>query len=99
MAEMGLAEAVAQLRREIVASMAAAKDEAVRFQIGAIELELWVQLATKAGVKGEAKWIVVSFGADASAEHTSTHKIKLTLTPMLDGEGRIAISDTVSRPG
>ena len=61
MAEMGLAEAVAQLRREIVASMAAAKDEAVRFQIGAIELELQVQLATKAGVKGEAKWIVVSF--------------------------------------
>lgn len=98
MGEMGLAEAVAQLRREIVASMAAARDEAVQFQIGAIELELQVQLATKAGVKGEAKWVVVSFAAEASGERTRTHRIKLTLTPVLDGNGRIAISDVVSRP-
>ena len=98
MGEMGLAEAVAQLRSEIVASMAAAMDEAVRFQIGAIELELQVHLVTKAGVKGEAKWVVVSFGADASTERTHTHRIKLTLTPLLDGDGRVVISDVVPKP-
>lgn len=99
MEEMGLAEAVRQLRREITASMAAAKGEALQFQLGAIDLELQVELVMKAGVKGEAKWVVVSFGADAGAERTRTHKVKVTLTPLLDGGGRVVISDDTAPPG
>jgi hypothetical protein len=39
---------------------------------------------------------VVSLGADAGAERTRTHKVKLTLKPQFDGKGDVAVSD--SRP-
>ncbi len=97
--EIGLADAIGQLRREIGAAMASARDEPLKFLLGPVELELQVQLATKGGVKGEAKWVVVSFGAEASAERTRTHKVKLTLTPKVGGKGDIEVSDTTARPG
>jgi len=51
MSELNLSEAIGQLRREIGASMQAAGNEPLQFQLGAVELELQVQLAAKAGVK------------------------------------------------
>jgi len=98
MAELALAEAIGQLRREIGSAMQSARDEPLQFMLGPVELELQVQLATKGGVKGEAKWVVVSFGADASAERTQTHKVKLTLTPKVEGRD-IAVGDKTQRPG
>lgn len=98
MGELGLAEAIGQLRREIGASMLAARNEPLQFQLGAVELELQVQLAGKAGVKGEAKWVVVSIGADAGVERTRTHKVKLTLKPTHLG-GDVAVSDEIAKPG
>jgi len=98
MGELGLSEAIGQLRREIGASMEAARNEPLQFQLGAVELELQVQLAAKAGVKGEAKWVVVSFGADAGVERTHTHKVKLTLKPTHAG-GDVAVSDEIKKPG
>jgi len=97
MSELGLSEAIGQLRREIGASMQAARNEPLQFQLGAVELELQVQLAAKAGVKGEAKWVVVSFGADAGAERTRTHKVKLTLKPTHEGRD-VHVSDEMVRP-
>ncbi len=98
MSELGLSEAIGQLRCEISASIEAARNEPLQFQLGPVELELQVQLSAKAGVKGEAKWVVVSFGADAGAERTRTHKVKLTLTPAFEGRD-VAVSDEIKRPG
>jgi len=98
MSELGLSEAIGQLRREIGASMESARNEPLQFRLGAVELELQVQLAAKAGVKGEAKWVVVSFGADAGAERTRTHKVKLTLNPTFEGRD-VAVRDEIARPG
>ena len=99
MADLGLADAIAQLRREITTAMQAAKDEPLQFKLGPVELELQVQVSTKGGVKGEAKWVVVSFGAEASAERAQTHKVKLTLTPGLPDQRDVLINDTAGRPG
>ncbi|MEO8524107.1 MAG: trypco2 family protein [Caldimonas sp.] len=99
MAELELAEAIGQLRREIGSAMQSARDEPLKFLLGPVELELQVQLVAKGGVKGEAKWVVVSFGAEASTERTSTHKVKLTLTPKVDGKGDIEVGDKTARPG
>jgi hypothetical protein len=98
MSELGLAEAIGQLRREIGASMEAARNEPLQFQLGAIDLELQVQLSAKAGVKGEAKWVVLSIGADAGAERTRTHTVKLTLKPSHLGRD-VTVSDEMERPG
>jgi hypothetical protein len=99
MSEMGLAEAIGQLRREIGAAMQAGRDEKLQFQLGPVELELQVQLCATAGVKGEAKWVVVSFGADAGRVRTRTHKVKLTLKPMLEGRRDVPVSDEIAKPG
>ena len=97
MSELGLADAIGQLRREIVTAMQAARNEPLQFQLGPVELELQVQLAAKAGVKGEAKWVVVSFGADAGAERTRTHKVKLTLKPAYEGRD-VFVRDEMKKP-
>jgi hypothetical protein len=99
MDELGLAEAIGQLRREIGVAMQSARGEPLQFHLGPVELELQVRVASKAGVKGEAKWFVVSFGADAGTEHAGTHTVKLTLTPILPGGGDIRVSDEIQRPG
>ncbi len=99
MSEIQLADAISQLRREIGKAVALARDEPLQFQLGPVELELQVQLAYKGAVKGEAKWVVVSFGADAGAESTRTHKVKLVLTPKIDGRADVAVADETGRPG
>ena len=100
MGELGLAEAISQLRREIGVAMQAAHDEPLQFQLGPVELELQVALTMKGGVKGEAKWVVVSFGADAGGERTRMHTVKLKLTPKVAGGGDTLVADkTKKRPG
>jgi len=97
--EQGLAEAIGQLRREIGSAIKSAEDEPLQFLLGPVELELQVALASKAGIKGEAKWVVVSIGGEAGAEHTQTHTVKLTLRPKLEGRDEILVSDDAERPG
>ena len=98
MDELGLAEAIRQLREEIGIAMQSARGEALQFQLGPVELELQVRVSSKAGVKGEAKWVVVSFGADAGTERGSTHTVKLKLTPKVPGGGDILVSDETPLP-
>lgn len=98
MDEPGLAEAIGQLRREIGAAMQSARGEPPQFLLGPVELELQVQLAFKGGVKSEAKWVVVSLGADA-APNARTHKVKLTLTPRVGGRQDVTANDETAEPG
>jgi len=97
MSELGLADAIAELRKEIGAAMEAGRGEALKFALGPVELELEVQLAQKAGAKGGLKWVVVSLGAEASSTETSKHKVRLTLTPQLKGQHDILINDDETR--
>ena len=83
---LGLADAIADLRREITQAMHAAQGEALRFALGPIELELQVQLMANAGAKLGLKWIVASVEADGRAQNTHTHRIKLTLAPSANDE-------------
>ena len=99
MNELGLADAIGQLRREIGVAMVAAQDEPLKFVLGPVELELEVALSAKGGVKGEAKWVVVSFGAEAGVERTRSHKVKLTLTPRVAGQADVEVGDDIPEPG
>ena len=94
MNELALADAIDQLRRELGRAVDAARGERLQFVLGPVELELQVELSLKGGAKAEARWVVVSLGADAGAQRTRTHKVKLTLKPQFDGKGDVAVSDT-----
>ena len=93
MNEMGLADAIAQLRREIVRAEASAKGETVHFTLGAVELELEVELLTAASAEAGFKWVVVSAGGATKAERTHTHRVKLTLNA-LSGGAPVIVSDS-----
>ncbi len=97
MQEMGLAEAIAQLRKEIGTAARAAKGEALQFTLGPVELELLVELVASATAKADFKWVVISAGAEASGERTRTHKVKLVLNPQSDG-APVLVSDVRKVP-
>ncbi|WP_367539902.1 trypco2 family protein [Streptomyces globisporus] len=78
--EIGIAEAVAHLREELVAA-AAGGDAGPRFEVGPVELEFSVEMCKEGRGKAGLKAWVVSAGAEASVSKASVHRVKLILTP------------------
>ncbi|HUR34189.1 MAG TPA: trypco2 family protein [Vicinamibacterales bacterium] len=93
MSELALADAIDHLRRELGRAIDAGSGERLQFGLGPVELELQVALSATGGAKAEAKWIVLSLGANAGAERAHTHTVKLTLTPQFDGQRDILVGD------
>ena len=88
-----LACVIKDLREELNRAVAAADGEALRFELGPIELELSVALEQSAHAQGRVRFWVVDAGADAGVGKTSTQRISLTLQPTLAGSSRpVAIS-------
>jgi hypothetical protein len=92
-----LAEAISELRREIRDAMETAQDEALRFRLGLVELELQVELGRETSGKGGLKAWVVEFGGEIRATNTSTHTVKLSLQPIGPGGSDVDVSRTLGR--
>jgi len=79
-----LSEVVQALRAEIVEASKAGSDEAVKFQIGVIEVELTVAAKRDGGIDGKIKFQVLGVGAELGAtgklSSEQIHKIKLQLS-------------------
>lgn len=86
--DIELAAAVGAVRDELVRAAAAAEGEAVRFDVGEIQMEFAVELRQEAGVKGGFKAWVVTGDAEARAGRTRTHRVAFTLTPRNTTTGR-----------
>jgi hypothetical protein len=84
-AYLPLSEFVRALRQEIVASAAAARDEAIKFELGPIELEFSVVATREAGVNGKISFQVLGsgfeIGGDGKGSAVRTQRVKLTLSP------------------
>lgn len=78
-----LSEVIQELRRELQTAMTGAAGEALRFALGAIDLEVTVAVEKTGGAHGKIRFYVFELGADGSASNTSTQRIKLTLQPRL----------------
>jgi hypothetical protein len=99
MDQLGLAKAIAQLRSEVAEAIRAGVGEPLQFALGPIEVELQLQLAHSADVNAGLKWVVVSVGGDVKTSTTQTHKVRFTLTPLLDG-GPVKVKDQADgKPG
>lgn len=78
---MELAEVVRALREELERAIVAGTGEALRFELGPVELEVSVAIEAGASAEIKPRFLVVSAGAQGSVERTSTQRIKLVLTP------------------
>jgi hypothetical protein len=98
MNRIGLSDAIIDLRGQLTRALDQGAGEALKFAVGAVELELEIELAVEATAKAETKWWVVSAGGETKGGRSSTHRIKLTLTPKLDGRDlQIASTTPVTR--
>jgi hypothetical protein len=96
---LGLAEAVAALRKELTAAMTAGAGERVRFELGTVEMEFELELAKERGGEAGVKFWVVTLGGKGSTMSGSTHRVSLQLTPRgPDGGALGLISDTDTDP-
>lgn len=87
---IGLSDAIAALRAELVTAMAAGQSEVLRFELGPVELEFTVDVHKEGGADAGIRWGVVSFGATGSARSATGHRVKLVLQPREAGSGRNA---------
>jgi hypothetical protein len=80
--EIGLAEMIESLRRELQISLKEGKDQAVAFDVDKVELELKVLVSRKAKGEGGIAFWVLKAGASGEAGRDLSHTFKLTLAPV-----------------
>jgi len=81
-----LGEVVRALRAEIIEAAKAGENEAVRFEVGPIDVEFTIVAKREGGPDGKIKFEVLGFGAEVGAgakfARERTQKVKLNLTPV-----------------
>ncbi|GAA3185503.1 MULTISPECIES: trypco2 family protein [Streptomyces] len=80
-----LSSVIKDLRDELERAVVAAEGEALRFELGTIELEVSVALERTGHAGAKVKFWVVESGADATVAATSTQRLTLALRPTLTG--------------
>ncbi len=78
-----LADVIRDLRSELDRARSASEQEALRFGLGPVELEVTVALDREGKTGGKVRFWVVEVGAEGKVASTSTQRIKLTLHPTL----------------
>jgi hypothetical protein len=78
-----LAELIRQLRTELKAAAAegAGAGDALRFELGPVEVEATVAAGRDQGANGKVRFWVVEAGGDAKFTSSQTQRITLTLHP------------------
>jgi hypothetical protein len=88
-ATVGLADAIAALRRELLAAVAEGADAAMRFRLAPVELSMQVAVTKDAG--GKIGWQVLGLGGSYSSAVTQT--LALRLEPVWKQDGGAYTSD------
>jgi hypothetical protein len=84
---IGLAEAIGQVRTELEKALNEGRPSPVAFRPGPVELEFEVGFARTGGVDGGLQLSVLSVGAKRERSSTTTHRVRVALTPV-DREGK-----------
>ncbi|MFF5090444.1 trypco2 family protein [Streptomyces niveus] len=84
----GLAETIRALRTELTDAMESGHDEALRFELGAVTLEVTLAITNEVSGDGGVRFGVVSFGAKGKIGDDVTHRLSLSLSPVVDDDGQ-----------
>ncbi len=93
---LGLANVIAALRSELTEAMGQAKDQALKFEVGEINLEFHVEVDREIGAEGKIRFWVVELGADGKLSSASTQTIQVKLTPVNAAGGPVLTMDDPS---
>jgi hypothetical protein len=80
-----LADAIDDLRRELSDAVGRGEGERLRFRLGTVSMDFEVGITQSVGGDAGVRFWVVSAGASGARASTTTHRISLALTPVLDG--------------
>ncbi|MEU3960264.1 trypco2 family protein [Streptomyces buecherae] len=95
--EIGLARAIRGLRAELAEAMADGEDEAIRFRIESISLDLQVAVENaREGHAGLRFWVVSADGG-ASSSTVTTHSLSLQLAAETAAGDHVRIAATPER--
>ena len=94
---IGLAEAIGQVRAELERAAKDGERSPMAFRPGPVELEFEVAFAHTGGVNGGLQLSVLSFGAKREHSSTSTHRVRVALTPVDRAGSDILIGDVETR--
>lgn len=95
---VGLADWIAALRRELQKAQTQSAGESLRFVTGPIEIDLEVVSTWDSEGKTDVKFWVVNAGGTLKHGSQSRQRLKLVLTPELDGEPVSVGDDLNHRP-
>lgn len=79
----GLAETIRALRAELTAAMESGTNEPLRFEVGAVTLDVTLAITTETAGDGGVRFGVVSFGAKGKIGDEVTHHLSLSLSPVV----------------
>ncbi|MFE6821755.1 trypco2 family protein [Streptomyces sp. NPDC057690] len=92
--ELGLADMLGGLRRELEDAQRQAAGEQLRFGIADVEVEATVQITRNAAGRAGIQFWVVQAGGEYTRGNATTHRIKLNLTlppgTLIADEGDVA---------
>lgn len=79
---IGLADAIATVRRELELAVGEGKDSPLAFRAGAVELEFSVTFSRSgSGSAGVRAWVVTA-GAKGEVALATTHLLRVSLSPL-----------------
>lgn len=78
-----LTEVVRELRSQLNSTLSESGPGPVRFELGPVEIEAVIAVDRSGGVGGKVNFWVVEANADTSIASSRTHRITLTLQPVL----------------
>ena len=93
---IGLQEAIAALRSELIESVVASQQERLRFEVGEITMEFQIEVERSAEATGGIRFWVVELGGGEAFKNKDVHKVVIPLKPIrTDGRPILTGSDDV----
>ncbi|MER7760181.1 trypco2 family protein [Streptomyces sp. NPDC097619] len=96
--DIGLADAVAAVRDELLEATARAAGQEISFVVGPVEMEFEVELRADARAKAGFRVWAVTADTEAGATRGRTHRVSFTLTPRTPTGGDLLVGGRTDRP-
>ncbi|MFD6342233.1 trypco2 family protein [Streptomyces sp. NPDC088147] len=91
-----LSDMIRTLRQELNAAITDGEGDAVRFELGQVEIETTVAVEREAGAGGKVRFWVVTADAEGRLAGSRTQRVTLTLHPKVVGDDGVRTTALIS---